>query len=119
MVVVHESIMGGHMGNKKTLDRIQACFYWPGIIGEATQFCQSRDIYQTTVPRDSLRKVPLGKMPIIDEPFKRVAVDIVGSINPESEKGNKYIDSGRLCNPIPGSDADERLQHRECVRSTI
>ena len=33
----------------------------------------------------SFKKVPLGSMPLIDSPFKRVAVDIVGPLAPPSE----------------------------------
>ena len=33
----------------------------------------------------------LSKMPIIDTPFDRVAVDLVGPIFPPTERGNKYI----------------------------
>ena len=36
-------------------------------------------------------KTPLGKMPLIDLPFKRVAVDLVGPIAPVTDKGNRYI----------------------------
>ena len=36
-------------------------------------------------------KVPLQKMPLIDQPFKRVAVDLVGPISPPSENGHQYI----------------------------
>ena len=39
----------------------------------------------------SVKKVPLGSMPLIDTPFKRVAVDIVGPIAPPSEAGHRYI----------------------------
>ena len=35
--------------------------------------------------------MPLGKLPLIDTPFKRVAVDIVGPIEQRSEKRNRYI----------------------------
>ena len=35
--------------------------------------------------------MPLGKLPLIDTPFKHVAVDIVGPIEPRSEKRNRYI----------------------------
>ena len=35
--------------------------------------------------------MPLGKLPLIDIPFKGVAVDIVGPIEPRSEKRNRYI----------------------------
>ena len=33
MEIAHGSIMGGHMGIKKTTDKIQSSFYWPGIQG--------------------------------------------------------------------------------------
>ena len=39
MEVAHESIMGGHMDIKKTTDKIQSAFYWPGIQGDVTRFC--------------------------------------------------------------------------------
>ena len=38
-----------------------------------------------------MRKVPLGDMPVIEEPFHRVAIDLIGPIIPESERGNRYI----------------------------
>ena len=38
------------------------------------------------VKRGKVKKVPIGSMPLIDLPFKRVAVDIIGSIVPQSEQ---------------------------------
>ena len=38
-----------------------------------------------------MRKVPLGDMPVIEEPFHRVAIDLIGPIIPVSERGNRYI----------------------------
>ena len=35
--------------------------------------------------------MPLGKLTLIDTPFKRVTVDIVDPIEPRSEKRNRYI----------------------------
>ncbi|GFO12515.1 gypsy retrotransposon integrase-like protein 1 [Plakobranchus ocellatus] len=35
--------------------------------------------------------VPLEKVPLIDTPFKRVAIDLVGPINPQSEAGHGFI----------------------------
>ena len=32
MVLAHESIMGGHMGVKKSTDKIQRAFYWPSRV---------------------------------------------------------------------------------------
>nr|XP_006823664.1 PREDICTED: uncharacterized protein LOC100372741 [Saccoglossus kowalevskii] len=91
MMVAHDSITGGHMGVKKTSDRVLSNFYWPGIHGDITRFCRSCDICQRTVPKRKIAKVPLQKMPLIDVPFKRVAIDLVGPIHPPSEKGHKYI----------------------------
>ena len=91
MELAHGSIMGGHMGIKKTVDKIQSTFYWPGIQGDVTRYCKSCDVCQKTVNKGSVPKVPLEKMPLIDKPFKRVAIDLVGPIGPPSEDGHRYI----------------------------
>ena len=55
------------------------------------RFCKSCDICQRTIQKGTVSKVPLGKLPLIDTPFKRVAVDIVGPIEPRSDQKNRYI----------------------------
>lgn len=91
MKLAHESLMAGHMGIQRTLDRIMTNFYWPGIHSEVTRFCRSCDICQRTTPKGRIQKATLEQMPLIDTPFKRVAVDLVGPITPRSKQGNKYI----------------------------
>ena len=91
MELAHGSLMGGHMGIKKTADKIQSAFYRPGIQGDVTRYCKSCDVCQKTVNKGSVPKVPLEKMPLIDKPFKRVAIDLVGPIGPPSEDGHRYI----------------------------
>ena len=91
MRLAHETMMSGHLGTKKTLDRVVAEFFWPGICGDVARFCKSCNICQRTIQKGRVSKVPLGKLPLIDTPFKRVAVDIVGPIEPRSEKRNHYI----------------------------
>lgn len=54
-------------------------------------FCQSCGTCQRTLAKCRTVKVPLQPMPLIDEPFKRVAVDIVGLSKPVTEKDNRYI----------------------------
>ena len=63
----------------------------PGILSDVKRFCRSCDICQRTVQKGKVAKPPLQKMPLIDEDFKRVAVDIVGPIHPVTDKGNMYI----------------------------
>ena len=91
MSVNHESAFSGHLGAKKTEVRILPNFFWPGLCQDVIRFCRSCDVCQRTVKRGSVKKVPLGSMPLIDTPFKRVAVDIVGPIASPSEAGHRYI----------------------------
>lgn len=66
-------------------------FYWPGILADVNRFVSSCDMWQLTVPKGKVGKVGLGKMPIIDTPFERVAVNIIGPLSPPSLTGNRYI----------------------------
>ena len=91
MSIAHESILAGHMGIRKTLNRILGYFYWPGINGDVQRYCKSCDICQRTIQKGKVTKVPLGDMPIMDVPFQRVGVDLVGPIFPTSDRGHRYI----------------------------
>ena len=83
--------MSGHVGIRKTMDRVLTEFFWPGVCGDVSRFCKSCDICQRTIQKGQVTKVPLGKLPLIDTPFKRIAVDIVGPIEPLSERNSRYI----------------------------
>lgn len=87
----HESAMGGHMAHRKTRDRIQAEFYWPGMDADIRRWARSCDICQRTADKGRVKPAPLNPLPIISEPFERVAVDIVGPINPRASDGSKWI----------------------------
>lgn len=89
--LAHEALIGGHMGVQKTMDRILSKFYWPGMHNDVSRFCKSCDICQRTIQKGRISKVPLDQMPMVDVPFKRIAVDLIGPIYPVSENGNRYI----------------------------
>ena len=91
MEVAHDTMLAGHMRVKKTEDRILTNFYWPGIHQDVASFCRSCDVFQRTLSKGRMTKVPLGKMPLMDLPFKRVAVDMIGPITPASDKGHRYV----------------------------
>ena len=91
MRLAHAGIMSGHQGAHRTQERIIASFWWPGMSGDISRFCQSCDICQRTISKGRVSKVPLGKVPIIDTPFKRIAVDLVGEISPATSRGHRYI----------------------------
>ena len=89
--MAHDSMFGKYLGVKKTEDRIQTNFYWPGMHRDVTSFCRSCDVCQRTVTMGAVPRAPLGEMPLIDLPFKRVAIGLVGPITPASNKGHRYI----------------------------
>ena len=91
MTMAHDAVMSGRQGQKKTTDRIWSEYWWPGFGSEVTRFCASCDIYQRTIAKGRVPGVPPGKMLIIDTPFDKVTVDLVGPIFPPTERGNKYI----------------------------
>ncbi|XP_033739239.1 uncharacterized protein LOC117326590 [Pecten maximus] len=91
MELAHDSMMAGHLGAKRTSDRIIAEFYWPGMQSDVTRYCRSCDVCQRTFPKGRVTKVPLGMMPLIDAPFQRVAIDIVGPLQPATDRGNRFI----------------------------
>ena len=91
MQLAHDSLMSGHLGADRTVNKVLAEFFWPGIQADVRRFCRSCDICQRTTAKGKTRKVPLAKMPVIDEPFRRVAVDLVGPLQPATDRGNRYI----------------------------
>lgn len=88
--MAHDISWSGHMGVEKTKQRILAHFYWPGVFKDVANYCRSCPKCQMLEKSKVSRKAPLIPMPIIDTPFKRVGIDIVGPFN-RSRKGNKYL----------------------------
>jgi hypothetical protein len=91
MMIGHDSVLAGHMGVRKTIDRIQIAFYWPGMDGDVRRYCKSCDMCQRTIPKGKVTKIPLGSMPRIEVPFTRVGIDLIGPITPKSDRGHRYI----------------------------
>ena len=91
MSIAHDTITGGHLGIRKTSEKITINFYWPGIHGDVARYCHSCGVRQKTVNKGTVPKVSLQSVPVVDVPFKRVAVDIIGPIDPPSEAGHRYM----------------------------
>ena len=87
----HDCVMAGHMGVRKTYDRIMQNFYWPGIFGDVKRFCRSCDICQRTVDKGTASRAPVQNMPLVNVAFDKVSIDLIGPISPMSERGHRYI----------------------------
>ena len=87
----HEGILAGHLGIKKSSDRILTIFYWPGIFGDIRNVGQSCDICQRTVNKGSVRKAPVQSVPWVHIPFGKVAIDVIGPLYPVTNRGKRYV----------------------------
>ena len=88
--VAHTIPLSGHMGNAKTLDRISAHFSWPGLSSDLRKFCATCPQCQLVARKLKSHRAPLRPVEVVTEPFKKIAIDIVGEL-PRSTSGYKYI----------------------------
>ena len=88
--VAHTIPLSGHMGFAKTLDRIGAHFSWPGLSSDVRKFCATCPQCQLVARKLKSHRVPLRPVQVVTEPFKKIAIDIVGEL-PRSTSGYKYI----------------------------
>lgn len=84
MSLAHSIPLAGHMGKNKTTSRILQRFYWPTVYQDVATFCQSCASCQLTRGR-KVARAPLIPLPIITEPFSRIAV---GPLS-RSRRGNR------------------------------
>uniref|UniRef100_A0A8C5C6I6 Gypsy retrotransposon integrase-like protein 1 n=1 Tax=Gadus morhua TaxID=8049 RepID=A0A8C5C6I6_GADMO len=87
--MAHTHLLGAHLGMDKTRERVLARFYWPGVKRDVERHCQGCPECQRVAPRANARH-PLIPMPIIETPFERLALDIVGPL-PKTSRGHRYI----------------------------
>ena len=87
--LAHEVPIAGHLGKHKTAKRILRRFYWPTLYKDVEDFCRSCQVCQK-YSKQKVVKAPLIPLPVVTEPFRRVAMDIVGPL-PRTKTGNQYI----------------------------
>lgn len=91
MKLAHDSILVGYLGIQRTITRVTSEFFWSGLQSVIRRYCQSCDICHRTLQKGKVSRVPLERLLLIDVPFKRVAIDLVGPLSPVTDKGNRYI----------------------------
>ena len=85
----HNSVISAHLGVKKTLNKIKACFCWYSQKSDVTEWIKQCTRFGARkrphpVPRSNLNAYFAGAH------MDRIATDILGPF-PESVNGNKYI----------------------------
>lgn len=89
MKMAHFSPFAGHFGKRKTTSRIMAAFFWPGMWQDVQNMCRACETCQRMAGKTH-RRYPLVPLPIIEKPFSRVAMDLVGPL-PKTSQGHRFI----------------------------
>lgn len=85
----HEATTAGHLGIKRTLDKIQIRYIWPGMIKRVVghvRSCTDCQMKKRPIERVAglLTSIPSKK------PFERIGIDLIGPF-PLSVSQNKYV----------------------------
>ncbi|CAM4702436.1 unnamed protein product, partial [Caretta caretta] len=91
LYLAHDIPLAGHQGIRRTRQRLLQNFYWPGVFTTVRQYCRSCDPCQRVGKARDKGKAALRPLPIIEEPFQKVAMDIVGPLSRTTRSGKKYI----------------------------
>ena len=87
--LAHSTPCAGHLGKDKTTNRILQGFYWPTVHRDVSDFCRQCAVRQKTT-HYHLSRVPTIPLPVMVEPFQRVAMDLIGPL-PKSRSGKQYV----------------------------
>ena len=85
----HDSVVAGHLGQHKTLQRIRARFYWCGYRQYVENWCRKCDTCASRKGMKKPRRAPMQRF-LSGCPLERVSLDIMGPL-PRSKKGNQYV----------------------------
>ena len=88
LVEVHDGVAGVHPGRMKTLMKMKARFWRPGMTKEVHRYCDRCLSCAKCMPREKPR-APLQSF-TSGNPMQRIHIDIVGPL-PRSWRGNRYI----------------------------
>ena len=81
----------GHLGVRKTYQRILRYFFWPGLKADVSEFCRSCHVCQVTgKPNQVIPPAPLKPVPAMGEPFEHIIIDCVGPL-PKTKSGHRFL----------------------------
>jgi len=90
--IAHDLPFSGHLGARKTEQRLKALFYWPKMQTMIRQYVRSCKQCQMVAPKRGSDRAPLQPLEIMHtHAFDDVTVDVMGGQLPISSKGNKYV----------------------------
>ena len=89
MFQMHNALLGGHLGQKKTRSKIKQICYWFGLREDVNSWVAKCEVCGAVKTPAKPPRAPLGKM-TVGAVMDRLSTDILGPL-PETPRGNKYI----------------------------
>ena len=89
--LAHDLPMSGHLGVRKTHNRVLQHFFWPGLKRDVAKWCKEWYTCQLGgKPNQNIPQAPLHPIPAFDEPFSHIIIDCVGPL-PKTKSQNEYL----------------------------
>jgi Integrase zinc binding domain len=112
LYISHDIPASGHLGIRKSLDRLIRHFWWSSIQSDVREYVRSCHKCQCLGKGMTTIIAPLHSMPVVSEPWSICAIDIVGPLPTCTETGNRFILTVLdLCTHYP--EAIALKQHRQ------
>ena len=73
-------MMYRHPGINKTRCRVLGQFYWPGVFKDVADHCRQCEVCQRSPGRQDRVRTKMIPMPLIEKPFQRIAMGIMGPL---------------------------------------
>lgn len=71
--LAHDGRFSGHLGVRKTFNKLARKFYWPGMKSDVSRHCKTcKFCQQVGKPNQKIPLAPLVKIPQVREPFVTV-----------------------------------------------
>ena len=90
LFALHDDVTSGHLGFKKTWDKVKKRFFWPKMLSSVKNYVFS---CEKCTAQKSTNKKPTGLMqpvPPTEKPFEKIGIDKMGPF-PISNKGKKHV----------------------------
>ena len=86
---MHNSLLSGHLGRKKTREKILQRYYWHGVRTDTNIWVAKCDSCEAIKSPSKAARSPMGTLPV-GAPMDRLGTDILGPL-PETPRGNRYV----------------------------
>ncbi|MES9880687.1 MAG: reverse transcriptase domain-containing protein [Sedimenticola sp.] len=86
---VHNSLLSGHLGRKRTRQKLLKNYYWYNVKADVNNYIVKCDVCESDKPPLRTPRAPLGSLQV-GAPMDCLATDILGPL-PKTPRGNRYI----------------------------